>query len=69
MKKKNKKRITKQVQMRVRTGLKSGVCNSDAACNPGLVCKQGVCKPSCVTRADCPPGSICFDNDYCIEIF
>ena len=69
MNKKNEKR--KQSPLRVRTGLKVGQfdCKSDADCWAGDVCRSGVCRTKCHTRADCEPGQICVDNDYCITIF
>ena len=74
MKKKTKKanRITKQTQLKVKTGIKSGQfdCKSDADCSYWhQVCRSGVCRTPCDTRADCDPGDICYDNDYCIPIF
>ncbi len=70
MKKKTKKaiRITKHVQMNVRTGLKSGECRSDDDCRTGEVCRDGACRTKCTTRADCRPSQICRD-DYCTSIF
>ena len=69
MQKKTKKAKRITVQMNVRTGLKNGGCISDSDCDSGWVCRSGVCRRPCDTRADCPPGEICVDNDYCMQIF
>lgn len=73
MQKKTKKakRITKHTQLRVKTGIKSGLhCQSDADCTFWhQVCRSGVCRTPCVTRADCPAGDVCYLNEYCIPIF
>ncbi len=67
---KKAKRIAKQRQLKVRTGIKGGQeCQSDADCYDGKVCRSDWCRTPCNTRADCGPGEICVDNDYCQAIF
>ena len=57
MKKKTKKRFTKHVQLKVRTGIKSGQsCNSDADCSEqrhAIYCVDQYCV-ECRFDADCP---------------
>ena len=63
MKKKTKKRITKHVQLKVRTGIKGGQeCQSDADCPLGYGCLDNSCYQYiiyCQTQADCPPNWWC----------
>lgn len=34
-------------------------CTQDANCEPGLVCRNGICEPSCSSDSQCPEGDVC----------